>query len=130
MSRSCIVIVESDVLARNPLAEYLRDCGYVVLEACNADEARLLLGQEPNPVDIVLVDVDMPGENGFALAAWIRSNHSDIEVVLVGTVAKAVDEAGDLCKEGPALTKPYDHKFVLDHIRRLQAARKRNARGD
>ena len=37
-------------------------------------------------------------------------------------------EAGDICQEGPALSKPYDHRVVLDYIQRLLAARDRNGR--
>jgi DNA-binding response OmpR family regulator len=125
MRQSCILVVEADLLARNPLAEYLRECGYRVLEACSPAEARQLLTEGSKHIDIVLADVDVPGENGFALAAWIRSNHPGVEVILAGTVAKAVEKAGNLCEEGPAISKPFEHQFVLDHIRRLQAARQR-----
>ena len=54
-------------------------------------------------------------------------NHRRIEVILAVTVAKAAEKAGDLCQDGPALSKPYD-KLVLDHIQRLLAARDRRMR--
>jgi hypothetical protein len=38
---------------------------------------------------------------------------------------RAAHAAGKLCEHGPILTKPYDHKIVLDHIKRLLAARVR-----
>ena len=75
------------------------------------------------PIDVILADIEAPGESGFALASWIRTNHPGIEISLTGTVGKAVEKAGELCQEGPALSKPYDHKLVLDHIRRLLALR-------
>jgi DNA-binding response OmpR family regulator len=126
MTQSCILVVEADLLVRNPLAEYLRECGYRVIEACSPAEARQFLDKGSKHIDIVLADVDAPGESGFALAAWIRSNHPDVEVILAGTVVKVVEKAGDLCAEGPAISKPYEHQFVLHHIRRLQAARQRS----
>jgi DNA-binding response OmpR family regulator len=43
MSDPCILIVEQDLLVRTLLAEYLRECGYRVLEASNAGDARTLL---------------------------------------------------------------------------------------
>jgi DNA-binding response OmpR family regulator len=121
MTQPCLLIVEADVLVRNPLAEYLRECGYRVLEASNTAEARQLLSEGPKPIDIVFADAEGPGENGFAFAAWVRANHPDVDVVLVGTVAKAVESA---------LLKPLDHRLVLNHIRRLLAARDRNGRKD
>lgn len=121
----CILIVEPDVLVRHPLAEYLRECGYQVFEAFNAEEARHLLSNSRIAINIVLADVDGPGENGFALAAWIRRSFIPVEIILAGSVAKTVEKAGDLCEEGPVLTKPYAHQFVLDRIRRARAARDR-----
>jgi DNA-binding response OmpR family regulator len=125
VSEPCILIVESDILVRGPLAEYLRECGYRVIEAADAGEARTFCADGKNRIDVILADVDTPGENGFALAAWVRSHHPEIDVVLAGTVARAADKAGELCNEGPALKKPYEHQFVLDRIRRLIAARER-----
>jgi DNA-binding response OmpR family regulator len=120
MSETCILIVEPDVLVLNPLAEYLRECGYKVLEAFNANEARQILATASISVQIVLADVDGAGNEGFALAREIRTNYPTIDVILAGTIAKAAEKAGDLCEEGPDLAKPYDHRLLLDHIRRMR----------
>jgi DNA-binding response OmpR family regulator len=130
MRQPGILIVEADLLIRSPLAEYLRECGYRVLEASDAAEARQLLKDGSNPVNIVLADADASPESGFALAVWIRSNCPGVRVALAGSVAAAVEKGADLCHDGPALSKPYHHQFVRDHIRRLLATRDRNeARG-
>lgn len=122
----CILIVEADILVRSPLADYLRECGYRVLEAVDGLEARKILADTASgAVDIVLANTAANGDNGFALASWIRANFPDIEVALAGTVTKAAEKASDLCEDGPSLSKPYDHSLVLDQIRRLLAARDR-----
>jgi DNA-binding NtrC family response regulator len=121
----CILLVECDIMVRNPLAEYLRDCGYRVLEAVNAAEARKLLSAADD-ISLVLADGDVPEGGGFLLQAWIRENYPRIEVVLAGSISRAVEKAGDICKDGPAVSKPYHHQSVLDTIRRLLAARDRN----
>jgi DNA-binding response OmpR family regulator len=122
----CVLLVEPDTLIRTPLAEYLRECGYRVLEAFGTAEARRLLSGGTIAVDIVLADIDAPDEGGFALATWIRSAHPGVEVILAGTVERAAERAGALCQDGPALKKPYEHRLVLDRIKRLLAARKQN----
>jgi CheY-like chemotaxis protein len=100
------------------VALYLRDCGYVVLEAASADEAIVIL-QSEHSVDLVLTDVEMPGSmDGFGLAKWVRANKKSIEVVLGGTPERAAETAGELCEEGPSLAKPYDHQVLADLIRR------------
>jgi DNA-binding response OmpR family regulator len=121
----CILLVENDILVRHPLAEYLRECGFRVVEASDPDEARHLLEDGSIAVDVVLADIGRQHGNGFALATWIRTNFPNVDVVLPGTVAKAAEKAGDLCEDGPAVAKPYDHQLVLDRIRRLRAARDR-----
>jgi hypothetical protein len=44
-------------------------------------------------------------------------------VLLAGTVPRAVDQAKELCEQGP-VPKPYEAQIVYDHIKRLLAARK------
>jgi DNA-binding response OmpR family regulator len=127
MTQPCILIVESDVIVRHPLAEFLRECGYMVLEAVDGTEARVILSDDKRSVHIVLADANAPDESGFVLSAWIRSNCPGVMVILAGTVVAAVNAAGDLCDDGPALSKPYDHQLVLQHIRRAQATRDRRA---
>jgi DNA-binding NtrC family response regulator len=127
MNNSVVMLIEADVLVRTPLAEYLRECGFRVAEAFNVAEAREILAKAPVSVDMILMDADAPEESGFVFRAWVRVNYPAIEVILAGSIERTVKKAGELCEEGPALSKPYDHKFVLDEIRRRSAARDRNA---
>jgi DNA-binding response OmpR family regulator len=122
----CVLIVDADILVRHPLAEYLRECGYRVVQAANTDEARALFtpSRRRRVIDVVLTDVNAPGaENAFALATWIRANHARVQVILAGTVDAATERAGDLCEDGPTLSKPYHPQLLLDRIRRALAAR-------
>jgi DNA-binding response OmpR family regulator len=114
-----ILIAEADILIRHPLAEYLRECGYHVAEARDAREAQALLDATEVPIDIVLAS----GAAGLRLTKWVRANHPRVQMIVAGTVARATEKAGELCEDGPALTMPYEHKFVLERIRRLLAAR-------
>jgi DNA-binding NtrC family response regulator len=123
----CIMVVDADILVRHPLAEYLRECGYRVVQAANLDEARKLFTQRRRrlTIDVVLADVSTAGaENAFAFAAWVRANRPGVEVIIAANVDAAAEKAGELCDEEP-LKKPYDHQLVLDRIRRSIAARDR-----
>jgi DNA-binding NtrC family response regulator len=119
-----VLLIENDIVVRHPLAEYLRECGFTVIEVTNGTEARLVLTSPRLQIDVVLVDMNAP-DSGFTLYQWIRQNHPSAEVILSATVEKAVERAGALCNEGPALAKPYDHHLVLDHIRQALARRDR-----
>jgi DNA-binding NtrC family response regulator len=119
-----ILVVEDDVLVRMPIAQYLRDCGYKVIEAVNADEAMTVLLHRETVVDVVFSDIEMPGSvDGFGLAKWVREHRPGLDIVLAGTVPRSVEAAKELCNDGP-VPKPYDAQSVHDHIRRLLAARK------
>ena len=76
-----ILVVEDDVLIRMPIAQYLRDCGYKVIEAVNADEAMTVLLHRDKIIDIVFSDIEMPGSvDGFGLSKWIRENRPGMDV--------------------------------------------------
>jgi CheY-like chemotaxis protein len=121
-----VLVVEDDVLVRLVIAGYLRECGYRVLEAASADEAVRLLARGEAHVDVVLTDVEMPGEmDGFALAHWVRRERPGVEVVMAGTPARAADAAGELCEQGLTPTRPDSPHAVLARIRRLLAMRRR-----
>jgi len=120
-----ILVVEDEVMIRLVISQYLRDCGFKVIEAVNADEAIQILESPDVTVDVVLSDVAMPGSmDGFGLAQWVRKNKPDIGVILVGSPRGAADAAADLCESGPTLAKPYEPQIVVERIRRLLADRK------
>jgi DNA-binding NtrC family response regulator len=123
-SQQTILVVEDEVLVRMPIAQYLRDCGYKVIEAANADEAMTVLSYNETVVDVVFTDIDMPGAlDGFGLAKWVREHRRGVAVILAGTLPRSVEQAKELCEEGP-LPKPYEAQTVHNHIRRLLATRK------
>lgn len=123
--QATVLLIENDIVVRHPLAEYLRECGFTVIEVTNGTEARVVLLAPELTIDVVLADMNAP-ESGFALYQWIRKNNPAAEIILSATVEKAVEKAGALCNEGPALARPYDHHLVLDHIRQALARRGRD----
>ncbi|HTO82627.1 MAG TPA: response regulator [Methylomirabilota bacterium] len=118
-----VLVVEDEVLVRTNVAEYLRACGYRVLEANDADEAILIL-RNVDDIDIVFTDVQMPGSlDGFGLAQWVRRERPRIRVIITSGVARVSKDAAELCQEGPLLAKPYDHRELDRRIRWLLATR-------
>jgi DNA-binding response OmpR family regulator len=117
-----VIVIEPDILVRMVIAEYLRDCGYKVVEGVTADDVMAVLGTG-RKIDIVLAEVQLTGIDGFALSHWIRSNHPTIDVILTSGVDKAADEAGDICDEGP-LKKPYHPRELVRRINILHERRR------
>ena len=78
-----VLVVEDEVLLRLTIAAYLRDCGYEVIEAADADEAVLVLQQPELDIDVLFTDIEMPGAmDGFGLAQWTRANRPGLDVIL------------------------------------------------
>ena len=124
-----VLVLDDDVLVRMPVVQFLRDCGYRVVEAANTDEAVAILQKTDALVDVVLSEIDIPGSmNGFKFAVWARSVRPELKILLAGTPERSVRNAAELCEVGPTLKRPYGHKLVLDRIKRLLAARAQQGR--
>src|SRR5262245_13106924 len=129
-SQETILLVDDDISIRMPIAQYLRGCGYKVIEAVNADEAMTVLLDEETDIDVVLSDIDMPSVmDGFGLSNWVRDNRPGLDVILVGAVPRAVNAAKELCDDSPLPTQ-YEPHAVHDHIRRLLATRRAKGRDE
>ena len=117
-----VLVVEGDVLVRHAIADYLRHCGYSVVEAASQVEALTVLGEASLSVETVLCDV---GLDGFGLRKWLRDQRPAVDMILAGSVSAAADAAADLCESGPHLARPYDPQGVVDQIRQMRARRDR-----
>jgi CheY-like chemotaxis protein len=115
-----ILVVEDDILIRLVTSDYLRDNGFVVIEASNADEAvRLLKASEV--IDLVFSDINMPGEmDGFGLADWIAQNQPHLKVMLTSGVARH-DPATGPASQAPLLPKPYRQEELIRRLRVMLA---------
>ena len=117
-----ILVVEDDVLIRMPIASYLRECGYRVVEAADSDEALTVLTMNEIKIGVVFAAAELAGSmDGFSLCQWVQHNRPGIKTVLAGTPKRAAEVAGELCDEGPR--QPYGSELVEHLIRRLLATR-------
>jgi DNA-binding NtrC family response regulator len=123
LPHSTVAIIEPDVLARMTIAEYLRDCGYRVIEAMNpADIFKLLAAG--TVIRTVLCEARVNSDlDGLAFAKAVRERYPHTDVILSVGVANATDKAGTLCEEGP-LQKPFHPQELLRRIQRLRERRR------
>jgi CheY-like chemotaxis protein len=121
-----ILIVLDDVLVRMVIADYLRQCGYRIIEAANADEALIVLQHKEATVDVVFTAIEMPGaRDGFELSRWVRENRPDVEMVMAGSLARAASTAGDLCDRGPHKKRPYETTSIITQVNQLMSIARR-----
>ena len=68
--KATILIVDDEPDLREVLEEYFLAQGYIALSAASATAARALAAARP--VDVALLDISMPGEDGLSLARHLR----------------------------------------------------------
>lgn len=118
-----VIVAETDILARMVLAQYLRECGYDVIEAATSDDVVEVL-RAGRHVDAILLDALISGGlAGFTLARHVREHYPQTDIVLTFGVAKTAEKAGDLCDKGP-LEKPYHPEEIVRRIKTLRQKRK------
>jgi DNA-binding response OmpR family regulator len=120
-----LIVVDGDVLVRHVISDYLRTCGYIVIEAATTDEAAIVLDDFSIGLDAVLCDAEAPGSrSAFQLRAWALRRRPEVQVMLAGDIASAANKAAELCEEGPQLRRPYDPQSVVTYIRRIVGSRR------
>ena len=113
-----ILFVEDEALVRMDMAEFLRECGYRVHEAADANEAIEAL-QSKFAVDLVFTDINLgEGMNGLELAAWTLNNRPGVKV-LVTTGASRAEFPADVVES--LLAKPYTGRDLLDRVKQALA---------
>ena len=75
-----VLVVDDEPLVRDVLIRYLQREGFDTLEAADGDTARTLVATED--LQLVVLDLMLPGTDGLSLCRWIRSR-SDLPVIML-----------------------------------------------
>ena len=114
--KATILIVDDEPDLREVLEEYFVSQGYVALCAENAEAARALAAKQP--VDLALLDVAMPGEDGLSLARFLRERYPALAVVMLTSAGTVVDRIVGLeIGADDYVTKPFDPRELLARIK-------------
>ena len=115
-SANALLVVDDEPEMRGLLAEYLGRHGFAVRVAAGAAEARELLAESLPAA--ALLDVNMPGENGLALARWLREAHPQVAILMVTTAGEAVDRIVGLeLGADDYVAKPFELRELLARLR-------------
>ena len=119
-----ILVVDDEPDIRETLQDYLELHGYRVTQADGGEALRAVIAEEA--ADLVLLDINMPGEDGLSLARFLREQTS-IPVVMLTASGEVVDRIVGLeMGADDYLTKPVDLRELLARVkavlRRFQTA--------
>ena len=121
-----LLLVDDETDFRAPLKKRLQKRGFAILEAGNGEECQAVM--EDAPVDVVVLDVKMPGMSGIEVLGWIRDHYQNTEVILLTGHACASDGVEGI-KQGAFdyLTKPVEFDHLVQKIGQAVEKSRRDA---
>lgn len=112
-----LLIVEDEVVTRNTLTRLFQQEGYDVFDAADGMQMQRIMARQQ--IDLVIMDVNLPGKSGLELAEKLRENEN---IGLVFLTGRDADEDRLLALELGAddyLIKPYNPKELIIRVRNL-----------
>ena len=121
-----LLLVDDETDFRTPLKKRLQKRGFTVFEAENGDACLTFMATEP--VDVVVLDVKMPGMSGLEVLSRIRDEFPGTEVILLTGQACTADGV-DGIKKGAFdyLSKPVELEHLIQKINQAVEKRRREA---
>jgi two-component system torCAD operon response regulator TorR len=112
-----LLVVEDEPLTRALLVSYFQQEGYRVSEAENGDAVLALLAEDP--MDVVLLDIKLPGKDGLTLARELRTR-SEMGIILITCKDSEIDRIVGLELGADVyVTKPFNPRELLAQVKNL-----------
>ncbi|HVY05513.1 MAG TPA: response regulator [Burkholderiales bacterium] len=116
--KATILIVDDEPDLREVLEEYFVSQGYNALTAENAEAAKALAAKDA--VDIALLDIAMPGEDGLSLARHLRERYPRLAIVMLTSAGTIVDRIIGLeIGADDYVSKPFDPRELLARVKSI-----------
>lgn len=126
-----ILVCEDEASIREFVVINLNRSGYEVLEAGSGEEALALFEKENGNIDIALLDIMLPGMDGFAVCRELRSKSDTIGIIMLTARTQEMEKVGGLMMGADDyVTKPFSPSELMARVdalhRRVTAARSRD----
>jgi len=118
MTKERILIVEDDADIRELMRYNLERDGYKVLECCSSEDALRFF--ENHTADLILLDLMLPGSDGFAFCRKIRALDKTAQIPVIMVTARDEDAdivAGLEVGADDYMTKPFSARILLARVR-------------
>ena len=112
-----ILIVEDELVTRNTLKGIFEAEGYAVLEATDGEEMHKALSG--NKINLVIMDINLPGKNGLLLARELREQHNLALMFLTGRDNEVDKILGLEIGADDYITKPFNPRELTIRARNL-----------
>ncbi|WP_395711085.1 response regulator [Reyranella sp.] len=114
--RKHIVVVEDEPTQRQILLDYLTRQGYRVTGVDSGAGLRRLV--ERDLPALVLLDIGLPGEDGFTIARWLREKSGKVCIIMVTAASDTIDRVVGLeTGADDYIPKPFDPRELLARVK-------------
>lgn len=112
-----ILIVEDETAIREFEAINLTRAGYTTAEAGSGEEALDIFDNDKQGFDIALLDISMPGMDGFALCKELRNRSKTLGIIMLTARAQEIDKiSGLMIGADDYITKPFSPAELLARV--------------
>lgn len=112
-----ILIVEDEVAIREFEAINLKRVGYEVTEAGSGEEALEIYDNDALGFDIALLDISMPGMDGFTLCKNLRARSQNLGIIMLTARTQEMDKiSGLMLGADDYITKPFSPTELLARV--------------
>ncbi len=112
-----LLLVEDEVAIREFEAINLQRAGYITIQAGSGEEALEIYDSEPNTFDIALLDISMPGMDGFTLCRELRKRSASLGIIMLTARAQEMDKInGLMLGADDYITKPFSPSELLARV--------------
>ena len=114
--KATILIVDDEPDVRAVLEEYFVTHGYAAFGAESAIAAKTIVAK--HPIDLALVDIHMPGEDGLSLARHLRERYAKLAIVMLTSAGTIVDRIVGLeMGADDYVAKPFDPRELAARVK-------------
>jgi len=117
---ACVLLVDDEVLLREVGEGVLKACGFDVITASSGEEALAILASDTLTIDVVLLDLNMPGLGGRETLRQIRRNNAYTKVIILSGYSEDILDSNnrELHYDG-FLSKPYLFNDIYTEVSRV-----------
>lgn len=114
-----IIVADDEARIRKLVSDFLKKDGYEVIEAENGDETFSLFCANRDSIDLIILDIMMPGLNGWEVCKKIRES-SSVPVIMLTARSEEFDElTGYECGIDDYVTKPFSPTILVKRVEAL-----------
>ena len=112
-----LLLVEDEVAIREFEAINLQRAGYTAIQAGSGEEALEIYDMAPDSFDIALLDISMPGMDGFALCKELRKRSESLGIIMLTARTQEMDKvSGLMLGADDYITKPFSPSELLARV--------------